>query len=249
MGRPLIGVMPLFDDEKDSLWMIPGYFEGIELAGGVPVMLPLDLDRKGFEEVRDRFDGFLFTGGHDVDPAMYGEKPVPQDEPFCLKRDRLEQMIFSWCYKQDVPALGICRGIQIFNVVLGGDLWQDIPSQKSSGQEPEKRVCHSMEPPYELHHAEHEVTVAPDSPLWEMLRETGFEKPDRILVNSYHHQGLRKTGEGLKPMAWADDGLTEAVYAPHRHFIWGVQWHPEFTLHRDGFSQEIFRTFVKATET
>ena len=83
MKRPVIGVMPLYDDEKDSFWMVPGYFEGLEEAGAIPLMLSPNLDEEGFSHIRGMIDGYLFTGGHDVNPALYGEKPVPEDEAFC----------------------------------------------------------------------------------------------------------------------------------------------------------------------
>ena len=238
MNKPVIGVMPLFDDEKDSLWMVQGYFDGITEAGGVPLMLPLDLDEAGFCSIKDRLDGFLFTGGHDLNPELYGEQPVPEDELFCDRRDRLELMIFSWCYENDVPALGICRGIQLFNVARGGTLWQDIPSQYQ--KETQTNVLHTMDPPYDKHHAEHDVWIEKGSPL-----DNLFGK-DRIRVNSYHHQAVKVIGSGLVPMAHSEDGLTEALYAPDRRFLMAVQWHPEFTFRQDRYSRLLFQALTDA---
>lgn len=279
MKKPVIGVMPLYDDERDSLWMVPGYFDGLAEAGAVPLMLPLDLDEAGFRSISEQIDGYLFTGGHDVNPALYGESPVPQDELFCDRRDRLEKMVFDYCFDHDVPALGICRGIQFFNVMRGGSLWQDIPSQyqepasgKCAGGEtvhatpaesnaagesgltvPETLdsahgsdrtahmvICHSMTPPYAEHHAEHMVTIANGSPLHILLGE------NRIRVNSYHHQAVKRIGDGLVPQAWSDDGLVESLYAPDRHFLLAVQWHPEFTFREDENSRKIFEALVES---
>lgn len=274
MRKPVIGVMPLYDDEKDSFWMIPGYFEGLETAGAVPVMLSLNLDEESFVRIRGQIDGYLFTGGHDIDPALYGEKPIPQDEAFCARRDRLETMIFSWCWSHDVPALGICRGIQLFNVARGGSLWQDIPSQfqsrycsadpssagsstilateaglsscdSSSILAPEAgscvpRILHTCDPPYEKHHAEHAVTVLSGTPLFRLLEK------DRFSVNSYHHQAVKEIGSGLAPMALSDDGLTEALYAPSKRFLWAVQWHPEFTYRKSKEDRLLFTALVRA---
>jgi len=261
MRKPVIGVMPLYDDEKESQWMVPGYFDGLLQAGAVPLMLPLGLDEDGFAGIREHIDGYLFTGGHDVDPALYQEQPIPEDEAFCDARDALESMVFYWCWSQDVPALGICRGIQFFNVARGGTLWQDIPAQyqarfcscaSSCGSEQKGRTAseaasalplirHTMAPPYAEHHAEHDVLITKDSPLEKLLGKT------RIQVNSYHHQAVKEIGTGLVPMAHSEDGLVEAVYAPEKMFLWAVQWHPEFTFREDENSRKIFQALVKAS--
>lgn len=238
MKKPVIGVMPLYDDDKDSLWMVQGYFDGITEAGGVPLMIPLDLGNDGFESIKGRLDGYLFTGGHDLDPDLYGEKPIPEDELFCPRRDKLELMIFDWCYGHNIPALGICRGIQLFNVARGGTLWQDIPSQYQ--KRTKTSIVHTMDPPYDKHHAEHEVIIEKDSPLSVLCGQ------DQITVNSYHHQAVKVIGSGLVPMAHSEDGLVEALYAPDRHFLWAVQWHPEFTFHQDKNSRLLFHALVAA---
>ena len=231
MKRPVIGVMPLYDDEKDSFWMVPG-----------PLMLSPNLDEAGFSLIRGMIDGYLFTGGHDVNPALYGEKPVPEDEAFCDRRDRLEMMVFKWCDRQDIPALGICRGIQLFNVARGGTLWQDIPSQfqRQACGSSVPLIRHTMAPPYDENHVEHFVRIAHNSPLHQLL------KLDEISVNSYHHQAVRQIGSGLVPMAWSDDGLVEALYAPSRHFLWAVQWHPEFMYREDKNARLLFSALAEA---
>ena len=242
MKRPVIGVMPLYDDEKDSFWMVPGYFEGLEEAGAIPLMFSPNLDEEGFSHIRGMIDGYLFTGGHDVNPALYGDKPVPEDEAFCDRRDRLEMMVFKWCDRQDIPALGICRGIQLFNVARGGTLWQDIPSQfqRQACGSSVPLIRHTMAPPYDENHVEHLVRIARSSPLHQLL------KLDEISVNSYHHQAVRKIGSGLVPMAWSDDGLVEALYAPSRHFLWAVQWHPEFMYREDKNARLLFSALAEA---
>lgn len=245
--KPVIGVMPLYDDDKDSLWMVQGYFDGLLDAGAVPLMLPLELDEEGFESIRDEIDGYLFTGGHDLNPKLYGEDPIPEDEAFCDRRDTLETMVFDWCYENDVPALGICRGIQLFNVARGGSLWQDIAGQfqkkgRSTGEErPFPKILHTMDPPYAEHHAEHKVRIEEDSPLFHLLHQK------TITVNSYHHQAVKQVGGGLVPMAHAEDGLVEALFAPDKTFLWAVQWHPEFTCRTDNNSRLLFEALVNAT--
>jgi len=130
--KPMIGVLPLYDEKKESLWMLPGYMKGIEAAGGIPVMLPLISDTDIIMSIADSFDGFLFSGGQDVNPAIYGEKMEAFCGKPCDERDSMERMLFEQVTKLDKPILGICRGLQLFNALLGGTLYQDIPSQLQS---------------------------------------------------------------------------------------------------------------------
>ncbi len=127
--RPLIGVVPLWDDTLNSLWMLPGYFDGIIEAGGIPVMLPLTDDEAAIEQLVGQCDGFLVTGGHDVDPERYGEAAGPKTVKLCKARDRMEERLIPSVIAADKPLLGICRGIQSLNVALGGTLWQDLPDE------------------------------------------------------------------------------------------------------------------------
>ena len=130
--RPLIGVVPLWDDKLNSLWMLPGYFDGIAEAGGIPVMLPLTDDEAAIEQLVGQCDGFLVTGGHDVDPERYGEAAGPKTVKLCKARDRMEERLIPSVIAADKPLLGICRGIQSLNVALGGTLWQDLPDEHPS---------------------------------------------------------------------------------------------------------------------
>ena len=127
--RPLIGVVPLWDDTLNSLWMLPGYFDGIAEAGGIPVMLPLTDDETIIGQLVGQCDGFLVTGGHDVDPERYGEAAGPKTVKLCKARDRMEERLIPSVIAADKPLLGICRGIQSLNVALGGTLWQDLPDE------------------------------------------------------------------------------------------------------------------------
>ena len=141
--KPMIGVMPLWDETKDSIWMLPGYFEGIEKAGGIPVMFPLTDDEADVDQLVDVCDGFLFTGGHDVSPEIYHEDTLPGTIP-CIQRDRLETLLLRKAIETDKPVLGICRGIQFMNAALGGSLYQDIPTQCPSATE------HHQKAPYDI---------------------------------------------------------------------------------------------------
>ena len=230
MERPVIGVIPLWDEKKDSIWMLPGYMQGLEEAGAVPVILPLTVSETVLKQTADLFDGFLFTGGHDVNPKLYEQEKTDRCGEVCEERDRMEAYIFHEAVlKQNKPALGICRGIQLFNVLLGGSLYQNIPTELPSA------ISHVKGPPYDV--PAHSVRILSKSPLYELIGK------ERIEVNSYHHQGINRIAEGLEVMALTDDGLVEAVYMPDRFYVWAVQWHPEFSL-KDEISKKIFVSFV-----
>ena len=228
MKKPLIGVTPLLDTELDSLWMLPGYFRLVEQAGGVPVMLPLTRDGDALARLAAGLDGLLVTGGPDVDPALYGVPDGGQAE--CPLRDEVEAALLRLFWQENKPILGICRGCQILNVTMGGILWQDLPTQHPSD------VCHRMERPYDR--PAHGVTVS--GPLAAVLGAA------EIGVNSCHHQAIRQTAPELTAMAVAGDGVVEAVFAPEKRFVWGVQWHPEMMPETDGPSCRIVAAFVQA---
>lgn len=229
MKKPIIGLIPLWDEEKSSIWMLPGYLDGILRSGAIPVILPLTDDREVIGELAERYDGFLFTGGQDIAPEYYDEVAVPACGEICALRDRMEATLFRLVLDADTPALGICRGIQIFNVFLGGTLYQDIPAELPSG------VCHYQKPPYDI--PVHTVSLCGE--LRELLQA------DEIQVNSYHHQGIKAIAPGLSPVAKSPDGLIEAVVMPGKQFVWAVQWHPEYAPHQIG-GQKLFSSFVGA---
>jgi putative glutamine amidotransferase len=231
MGLPVIGVIPLWDEKKDSIWMLPGYMQGLENAGAAAVILPLTVSINVLEQTAALCDGFLFTGGHDVDPKRYHQKKSDLCDEICETRDKMEEYIFHEAViNQNKPALGICRGIQLFNVFLGGSLYQDIPTEFPSS------VTHVKGPPYDA--PAHKVNLVEGSPLQKLIGKENIE------VNSYHHQGVNRLAQGLEVMATAEDGLVEAVYMPQQRFVWAVQWHPEFWL-GDEISKKLFACFVE----
>ena len=230
-NKPVIGVIPLIDYNKNSYWMLPGYFGGVTEAGGMPVMLPLTSDSADIEQITSMCDGFLFTGGQDVNPKLYSARKTGACGECSSERDIMEGMLLKRTMELDMPIFGICRGIQFINAALGGTLWQDIPSQFSD------TIPHCQKPPYDV--PIHEVNIERTLPLYDLL------KTDIIPVNSYHHQGVRALSPELLPMAEAPDGLIEAVYAPNKKFIWAVQLHPEFSYLKEENSCLIFREFVR----
>ena len=235
MKRPMIGVLPLWDEKKDSLWMLPGYMQGLEQAGGLPVMLPLTEDAETIHQIAGSMDGFLFTGGQDVCPSVYGQSVLPECGQTCPQRDAMELSLLRAVLSLDVPVLGICRGIQLLCAALGGTLYQDLPSQRPS------EICHCQTPPYEV--PVHTVRLCKDEPLYDLLQT------EQLPVNSYHHQAVQTLPAGLRTMAVSEDGLIEAAFMPAKRFVWAVQWHPEFSYQTDRHSQQLFAAFVQAAQT
>jgi len=241
---PLIGVTPHWDEYKDILRTPTKYMDGIMLAGGMPVMLPLTPSMSKIEQIMAAVDGILLTGGDDVAPGLYGERAEPFCGPICKERDEMEVLlVYEAVYNLNKPILGICRGLQVINVALGGTLYQDLPSQFKKTPPSERQdediivIRHQQGPPHNV--PSHCVDFIKDSPLKTLLGDSN------IMVNSSHHQGIRVLSKELKGMAIADDGLIEAVYMPEMKYLWAVQWHPELTLH-DINSRLLFDAFVEA---
>ena len=233
MKKPIIGIVPLVDIERESYWMLPGYMKGIEQAGGIPLMLPLTSDEENLQQLAEELDGFLYAGGQDISPNLYAQRRSRMCGQCCHERDEMETMLFRMVYEQDKPLLGICRGIQCINVVMGGTLYQDLPSEHSSDTE------HHQIPPYDV--PVHSVKIIGDSPLYKLL------KKEALMVNSYHHQAILTLAPKVSAMAVSEDGLIEAVCVPKKRFIWGIQWHPELSCLVDENSRKIFSEFILMT--
>ena len=230
--RPVIGIFPLVDDDANST-VRGDYVRSIEKSGGMAVMMPYTKDK----DIVDRFvsmcDGFLFTGGFDVDPSRYGEERKESCGESHLLRDEVEFLAFERVFGADTekPILGICRGSQLVNVALGGTLYQDIPSEIGT------ELIHRQGKPHSA--PSHSANVEKDSPLYALLCE------NQIPVNSLHHQCVKDVGKGLSVMARATDGVCEALYMPSREFLWLVQWHPERSYDADTRSKKIFDCFIE----
>ena len=234
MKKPVIGVMPLFRSDKGDLWMRMGYLGGILEAGGAPIIFPFTKDEELVDQFCGMCDGFLFTGGQDISPSIYGEDPLPELEEVSEERDSLELLVIKRALELKRPVFGICRGLQFLNAYLGGTLYQDIPSQYGTD------ILHLQTEPYPV--PTHEVRIAPDTPLASLL------DTETISVNSFHHQGVKKLADGLVPAAWAPDGIVEAFYRPGSVFFAAVQWHPEMLYENDESSRRLFRAFVNAAK-
>ena len=234
MKMPLIGITPIWNTKEACVCMYPGYTRGLEEAGAVPVILPLDVTETVLKQIAGLFDGFVFSGGGDLAPEWYGQEKTDHCGEACEARDKMEAYLFREAVLgQNKPALGICRGIQLFNAFLGGSLYQDLPTEFASA------ICHRQQPPYNV--PAHAVRLLPESPLAKLMGR------ERLEVNSHHHQAINRLAEGLEIMALADDGLAEAAYMPDRPYVWAVQWHPELMPNEEA-SRRLFASFVRSTE-
>ena len=230
--KPVIGLVPLYDDEKDSCWMLPGYMQVLERCGALPIMLPYTTDEEELSEAYELCDGILFTGGHDVGPSVYGEKPTAECGKPCRTRDFMEGVLLDKSIADDKPTFGICRGIQFMNAHLGGSLYQDLPTEHPS------KVEHHMSPPYDR--PVHKISVLQGTHLADIIGEGIHE------VNSYHHQAVRTPAERVEVMALSEDGLAEAIEVKGSRFIMAVQWHPELSYRTNEDSICLVQAFVDA---
>ena len=230
--RPLIGITPLHDPRRGRLWILPHYPAALEEAGALPVLLPLTDDGEVLDQLSGRLDGLLLSGGHDVDPARYGQELLPCCGPLSPAKDRAELALLERFLRLDKPVLALCRGMQLLNVHLGGTLYQDLDTQFPT------RVTHRQQPPYDL--PVHAVSVRPGGPLYRIVGR------EQLAVNSYHHQAVRDTAPPLSVQARAPDGIVEAVALPGARFVLGVQWHPEAMPREDESAAAIFSAFLSA---
>ena len=192
------------------------YTEAVRHAGGVPVILPISTDETQWRELFDRCDGLLFAGGNDIDPSRYGEAMNGTRDDFSKNRDAQEFALIELALKHDKPVLGICRGMEVLNVALGGSLYQDVPSQLPDMQNHEASLIEEK-----MAFIAHQLKIDEDSKLAEILQVT------TIPANTHHHQAVHKLGKDLKATAWAEDGIVEALELPNKKFVLGVQLHPE----------------------
>ncbi len=208
------------------------YAAPIEAAGGAVVLLP---PTSGVDAVLDRLDGLVLSGGEDVHPARYGAAPQPS-KSYDPDRDEYEIALALGARERGLPVLAICRGLQVSNIAFGGTLIVDIPAS------PHHRALRAAD---EQLAARHPITLDPGSQL-----ATLYGTTDRV-VNTIHHQSVDVPAPGLRPVAWAPDGVVEAVEADDRGWpFWAVQWHPEKMIDPDEALQELplFAAFVTAAQ-
>lgn len=219
--RPVIGICTNLVRARWGVWdqraaLLPfGYIEAVQRAGGLALMVPPDPGvEEDPDEILDRIDGLILAGGNDIDPIFYGAEPHPETKNLVPDRDRPELALARRAVERDLPLLGICRGMQLLNVALGGTLLQHLPDAVGHG-------AHRLNPGT-FDGSDHDVRLLSDSlaavAAGEELHST----------KSHHHQGIDRVGNGLviTGVSVLDD-LPEAIEVPGKQFVLGVQWHPE----------------------
>lgn len=239
--KPLIALTPYYNLTTNEPYMRPAYPEAIFHAGGIPVTLPVTDDEASLRQLAAAFDAFLFTGGPDIHPFYFHEEVLAQCGKVSPQRDSMELLLLKLAMESQKPILGICRGIQLLNVGLGGGLYQDIPSQHPA----DRPLAHTQPFAYELY--SHTVTVSPHTLLSELSQQGVTDTPQPVKVNSMHHQAIRRLAPGLIASAYASDGVIEAIELPdYPSFFLGVQWHPEYLWKQDETAARLFSRFVRA---
>jgi putative glutamine amidotransferase len=228
VARPIVGITGYLTPASFGAWellstLVPyDYVRAVERAGGRALVVPPS--QTGVEETLDALDGLIFSGGSDLDPVLYGQERHPETTGIVPERDSAELLLLRAALARDLPVLAVCRGSQVLNVALGGDLVQHLP--EVVGHDDHKRT------PGEF--GSHAVELDPDTRLGGLL---GSE----ATVKSHHHQGFGRLGEGLRPAARDADGTLEALEDPGRRFTLGVLWHPEA-----GEDARLFEALVSA---
>lgn len=207
------------------------YVKSVILAGGVPLLLPLTTDPDIIQDYCSMIDGLVLSGGHDVSPLAYGEQPLMKLGHTLPERDLFDKFLIEKALEKDLPILGICRGLQILNVTLGGSLYQDLEYI------PNCSIKHDQYHDPSL--ATHEIVIDQSSKLYEIV---GME---RLKTNSFHHLAVKDLADGLKVTARSDDGVIEAVEHDAKDFVLGVQWHPEMMAATDESMKKLFESLVK----
>ena len=242
---PIIGVTATLKEDLELAATRPlgsfvrvdlDYVAGVAGAGGVPMVLPPITGAA--EEMARGIDGLLLTGGSDLDPAYYGEKPLPELGVILPERDAFEIAVLEHAVQRGVPVFGICRGMQVLNVALGGTLYQDLPSQLEDGS-----IAHRQQMP--KWQWTHEVEADAGSEVAKIMQSTDLR------VNSYHHQAIKALADGLAAVAHASDGVIEAVESHDLSERWvvGVQWHAEAMRDTEGPEhRNLFEAHVAAAE-
>ncbi len=223
----LVGLTASSSSEgRERIQLNASYARAVELAGGIPLIIPAQASLDTLREMMAAADRLLLTGGGDVNPARYGEAAHPAVAGVSDQRDSAEEAVLNLALDRRLPILAICRGMQVLNVALGGTLVQDITSERPGS------LVHGPR-------ADHLVQVAPGSRLREIL---GTDAPE---VNSRHHQAIGTLGHGLQAVAWSSDGVVEGIEMPGQWVV-GVQWHPEDLIGDSEAARRLFAGFLEA---
>ncbi len=229
MTRPLIGITTYGIDEKDQYALPAAYVACVRRAGGIAVLLPPG--EEALQPLIDRLQGVILAGGGDLDPALYGGRNSAAIYMVDTQRDRCELALVRAVLARRSPCLGICRGIQVINVALGGTLVEHLPDEVG------ETVLHRAPPRQPV---EHEINLQAASRLAGIMGRT------RIRAASWHHQAVRRPGKDLQVVGHAPDGTIEAIEMTGHPWLIGIQWHPELTAAEDPLQQKLFESLVEA---
>lgn len=210
--KPIIGVSA--SSYETSGGAPATYIEAIKRAGGVPLVIPMTTDDSQLLNILEVIDGLVMTGGEDICPSYYGEEPLRALGEIVPFRDEFDYKLIKMAVDKGLPVLGICRGEQIMNVVFGGTLYQDIPSQKKDSY-----IKHRQNAPRV--YGTHSINIEKGSLLEKQVGK------NKVNVNSYHHQAVKDVAPGFKATAYSQDGVVEAIEMIGNNKVWGVQFHPE----------------------
>lgn len=232
LKKPIVGITAAHCTEELKTFPRQYYVGSIKNAGGIPLIIPPLCTTEEAADVLKLISGLVLTGGGDISPIYLREDPRRGVGTCFPERDLSEILLTQLALQQDLPLLGICRGIQVLAVAAGGEIYQDIPSQYSGAME------HSQTASRE--YAWHAVDIVEDSVLFRLFDKT------RIDVNSLHHQAVSKIPQGFIQCALAADGIIEGIEKPGAKFCLGVQWHPESMMETEIHSKVLFRGFIEA---
>ncbi|MDN4594893.1 gamma-glutamyl-gamma-aminobutyrate hydrolase family protein [Polycladomyces subterraneus] len=228
--RPLIGLTMSLREERVQT-LSRDYSDAVRSAGGIPVAIPFCEDPEVVTEMAHRLDGVVLTGGGDIDPSLFGEEPLPGLGEIVPERDRMETALIRLFLEWDKPLLAICRGCQVLNIAVGGDMYQDLYTQR------EGLLQHRQRSP--RYHATHAIQLVEGTLLHRLAKE------NTVRVNSFHHQAVRRVLSPLRVAARTGDGVIEAIESARHRFVVGVQWHPECMAETDAFSRRLFEALVE----
>ena len=233
--RPVIGISDVYKNSNNAA--VPrSYVDAVLQVGGLPVVIPLMSDRDKIIELLNSLDGVIFTGGEDFDPSYYNEKPIPQLGKVNAPRDKFDINLLHMAVERKIPVLGICRGLQLINIAYGGSLYQDLRAQYH-----DKSISHRQRQAKE--EASHAVIVEDNTVFADIVKDR------MLMVNSSHHQAIKKLAAGFRVAGKSNDNIIEAIEKiDSENWILGVQFHPETRVTRDDAMRRIFQRFVDEAE-
>lgn len=237
--KPLIGILANLTNIDDGAFrdiervsVANSFITAVEKAGGVPIVIPVNLNKENIKIQIKSMDGIIIPGGGDINPILYKEEPVRELDYISNDIDEFDIEATKVALEYDKPILGVCRGLQVLNVSLGGSLYQDLKYIKGC------HIKHNQQAKPNL--GTHYIDIKENSILEDIIGK-------KILVNSYHHQSVKTLGHNLKAVAYSNDGVIEAIQKVDKNFVIGLQWHPEVMIDNK-YMLDIFKRFIEESK-